>query len=86
MNKPLVVFKVIKDSDLQKISVPTLAMFGENEKLFSPNKAIKRLNKIAPQIETQLLQDGGHDLSLAQAESVNKLIINFVDTRVNQSV
>jgi len=79
MYKPILL-KIATDAELQRIKVPTLVLFGENEKLFSPNKAIKRLKKVAPDIETKLIQNAGHGVSLAQSEKVNEDIIQFISS------
>jgi pimeloyl-ACP methyl ester carboxylesterase len=68
---------VLTDTELQNFEVPTLYLVGENEKIYSPHKAIQRLNKIAPQIRTELIPKAGHDLSVVQADIVNKLVLDF---------
>jgi len=70
---------VLTDKELQNIKVPTLYLVGENEKIYSPNKAIQRLNRIAPQIRTELIPSAGHDLSVVQADMVNKIVLDFLN-------
>lgn len=69
---------VLIDSELQRIKVPTLFLVGENEKLYSAKKAVERLNTLAPQIQTEIIPDAGHDLTIIQAEMVNKKVIEFL--------
>ncbi|GAB5494346.1 MAG: enantioselective carboxylesterase CesB [Phototrophicaceae bacterium] len=68
----------LSDDELQAITIPTLFLIGENDVLYSANDAIERLNTIAPQIETQLIHDAGHDILLAQTEIVNQAILSFL--------
>jgi pimeloyl-ACP methyl ester carboxylesterase len=61
--------------------MPVLYLVGENEKIYSPEEAIQRLSRIAPQIVTKLIPDTGHDLSVVQAEMVNTIILDFLSNR-----
>jgi len=79
--KSLVRPTLLKDEELKSIKVPTLFMVGENEKIFSPGKALARLKSVAPQIKTELIPGAGHDLTLAQAELVNNKILEFLRER-----
>ncbi|MBI4926769.1 MAG: alpha/beta hydrolase [Anaerolineae bacterium] len=69
----------IKDSEISNFQLPTLFLVGENEKTFSPQKAIQRLNKIAPQIKTKMIPQAGHDLNFAQANLVNREVLEFLE-------
>jgi pimeloyl-ACP methyl ester carboxylesterase len=69
---------VLMDNELQRIKVPTLFLVGENEKLYSAKKAVERLNTLAPQIQTEIIPDAGHDLTIIQAEMVNKKVLEFL--------
>lgn len=69
---------VLKDDELKSIKLPVLFLVGENDKIYSPQKAVKRLNNLAPQIQTEIIPNAGHDLSVAQTEIVNRKIIEFL--------
>ncbi|MDH7512910.1 MAG: alpha/beta hydrolase [Clostridiales bacterium] len=69
---------VLKDEELRSLRVPALFLVGENEKLYSARKAIRRLNRVAPQIKTELIPGAGHDLTIARAEMVNRKILEFL--------
>lgn len=69
---------VLSDNELQNIKIPALYMVGENEKICSAKKAINRLNAVAPQIKTVLIQDAGHDLPIVQVEMVNEKVLEFL--------
>jgi pimeloyl-ACP methyl ester carboxylesterase len=77
--KQMVNPSVLTDKELQSIATPTLFMVGENEKIYSPYEVLERLNRVAPQIQTKLIADAGHDLTMVKAEIVNKLIVGFLD-------
>ena len=69
---------VLTDNELRQIKVPTMFLVGENEKLYPADKAVERLNKLAPQIQTEIIPDAGHDLTIVQTKLVNKKILGFL--------
>lgn len=76
---PLVAATVLDDNSIQGFKVPSLFMVGENEKMYSAEKAVARIKRIAPQIKTEIISRAGHDLSFVQAEIVNGKILDFLD-------
>lgn len=69
---------VLTDAQLKNITVPTLFLVGENEKIYSPEEAVQRLDSVAPQINVEVIPDAGHDLAFVQAELVNKIVLEFL--------
>jgi len=69
---------VLEDKELESIKVPTLFLVGENEKLYPAQKAIQRLNKVAPHIKAEVIPNAGHDLTIVQAEMVNRKVLEFL--------
>jgi pimeloyl-ACP methyl ester carboxylesterase len=80
--KQMVAPIVLSDDQLRGLAPPTLFLVGENEVIYSGSgaEAVQRLNSVAPQITTDLVPDCGHDLTLVQAELVNRLILDFLET------
>lgn len=70
---------VLDDNELKSIKIPVLYLVGENEKIYSATKAIQRLKKVAPQIETGLIPNAGHDLTSVQNEMVNRKVLEFLE-------
>ena len=79
--KQMVAPRIFSDEELRGLAPPTLFLVGENEVIYSGSgaDAIDRLSSVAPQIATELLPDCGHDLTLVQAELVNRLIVEFLE-------
>jgi len=69
---------VLTDAELKSIEIPALYLVGENEKEFSAQKAVQRLNNVAPRIKTEIIPNAGHDLISVQPEMVNKRILEFL--------
>lgn len=76
--KQMVPPTVLSDMELQNIKVPALFLVGENEKLYSAQKSVERLKKVAPQIRTEVIPNAGHDFAVVQAETVNKKVLEFL--------
>ena len=69
---------VLSDDALRSLQVTALYVVGENEKLCSARKAVQRLNRVAPQIRTEIIPHAGHDLTVVQAELINQQILDFL--------
>lgn len=82
---PAVPPTVLDDSTLRNFNVPSLFLVGEHEKIYSAQKAVSRLYRIAPQIKTGIIPHAGHDLSFVQAELVTKSILDFLGELENAS-
>lgn len=78
-NLLLVPATVLDDKTLSAWAVPTLYLVGENEKIYPARKAIQRLNRVAPQIKTEVISAAGHDLWVVQAEAVNRALLAFLE-------
>ena len=76
--KRMVYPTVLNDTELQSIKAPALFLVGENEKIYSARKAIKRLNTIAPHIKAEVIPNAGHDLTIVEAELVNRKVLEFL--------
>ncbi len=62
---------VWSDAELGNLRVPTLFIVGEHETIYSADKAVRRLNRLAPQVRTQIVAGAGHDLTMVQPDTVN---------------
>jgi pimeloyl-ACP methyl ester carboxylesterase len=69
---------VLTDEQWRSITVPTLFLVGENEKIYSPEWAIERLSRVAPLVQAEVIPGAGHDLSVVQAELVNQKVLEFL--------
>lgn len=69
---------VLADKELESLQVPTLFVVGEHERIYSAQKAVRRLNKVAPQIKTEMIPQAGHDLIVVQAEMINSKVLDFL--------
>jgi pimeloyl-ACP methyl ester carboxylesterase len=78
---PMVAATLLDDKVLQGFRVPCLVLLGEHEKIYSARKAVRRLNRVAPWIKTELIPGAGHDLWIVQADLVTRTILSFLGER-----
>ena len=69
---------ILKDKELQQIKTPALYMVGEQEKIYSARKAVRRLKRVSPHIKTEVIPGAGHALTIEQTELVNEKILSFL--------
>jgi pimeloyl-ACP methyl ester carboxylesterase len=69
---------VWKDAEWGALSVPALFLVGEHETVYDAGTAVHRLKHVAPQVTAEIIPGAGHDLTLAQADLVNRRILEFV--------
>ncbi|MCC6873912.1 MAG: alpha/beta hydrolase [Sandaracinaceae bacterium] len=77
--RPMVAPSRLSDAQLGSIRVPTLLLIGEHETVGSPSSAMRRIRKVAPQIEAELVRGAGHDLPIAQPELVIRRVLAFLE-------
>jgi pimeloyl-ACP methyl ester carboxylesterase len=69
---------VLTDAQWRSIRVPVLYLVGENEKIYSAQEAVGRLNQVAPHVETRIVPGAGHDLTIVQADLVHQTVLDFL--------
>lgn len=66
------------DEDLRSVKSPTLLLIGQREAMYDPLAAIKRAKKLIPNIRAELIPNYGHELPNANAEMVDKRVLEFL--------
>lgn len=72
---------VLSDEDWQNLKMPILFLVGEKEVLYSSQKAVQRLNRVTPQVQTEIVPHASHDITHSQAELINKKIMDFLQSQ-----
>jgi len=72
---------VIDDKGWQGFRVPCLFLVGEHEKIYSAKAAVRRLNRVAPQVKAEIIPGAGHDLTIVQADLVVRKVLGFLGER-----
>jgi pimeloyl-ACP methyl ester carboxylesterase len=69
---------VLIDTEWRGLRPPTLFLVGEHEVIYSAENAVHRLKRVAPQVTAQIIPGAGHDLTFAQAATVNERVLRFL--------
>ncbi len=67
---------VLSDDELNSIKCQVLFMVGEKEKIYSPQKAMDRLEAAAPHIKKKIIPGAGH-INITRAPQFNKIVTSF---------
>jgi len=70
--------RVWTDAQWEALRVPALFLVGEHETVYPADKAVRRLKRVAPQVTAEIIPGAGHDLTIVQAEMVNRRIVEFL--------
>jgi len=77
---PRMVWPTVLDDDAwRRWSVPCLFLVGEHEKIYSPTAALRRLRRVAPLVEAEIIPGAGHDLTCVQPDLVARRVLAFLD-------
>lgn len=68
------------DAEWNSLRVPTLFLVGEHETIYAATKAVARLKRVAPHVQAAIIPGAGHDLPIAQPETVDRMILEFVQS------
>jgi pimeloyl-ACP methyl ester carboxylesterase len=72
---------VLDDEAWRNFGVPCLFLVGENEKIYSAKKAVRRLKRVAPQVKVEIIPGAGHDMGLVHPDLVGRKVLEFLDER-----
>ncbi len=69
---------LLTDEELGSITVPSLYIVGENEKVYSSQKALERIHNVAPKIKTVLVHGAGHDMLAVEPDFIMEKVLEFL--------
>jgi pimeloyl-ACP methyl ester carboxylesterase len=70
---------VFTKEELKEIKPNVLLLVGDKEEIYNPKKVITRAKKWIPGVQTILIPNVGHGMSMEQPELTNKYIVNFIN-------
>jgi pimeloyl-ACP methyl ester carboxylesterase len=76
-NKGLMQMRTFSDDELKSLHIPVLLLIGDQD-IINNEKSIEKAKKLIPHVETGIIQNAGHFLSLDQAEIVNRKVMAFL--------
>ncbi len=69
----------LTDAELSHITAPTLLLIGDHEVLYDAVKGMERARWLIPNLVGEFVANAGHLLIMEQPETVNRLILTFLD-------
>lgn len=66
------------DAELKSLKIPILVLIGDHD-IVNNEKIFEKAHLLIPSIETAVIKDAGHFLSIDQSEIINKTILDFLD-------
>ena len=70
---------VYTDEELKQIDHPALLLIGSEEKIYNPQKAIKRAQHWMPHLRAEIVSDAGHLLIMDRPDIINARILKFLN-------
>jgi pimeloyl-ACP methyl ester carboxylesterase len=64
--------------ELRSIKIPVLVLIGDHD-IVNGEKTLVKAHKLMPNVETDVLQNAGHFLSIDQHEILNKRVVEFLN-------
>ena len=71
-------FFSVDKKKLKRFKNPGLLIFGEFEVLYNPYKISKKISKLIPGLQIEIIKDAGHAAIYDQPEVVNEKVISFL--------
>jgi pimeloyl-ACP methyl ester carboxylesterase len=72
---------LLADAEWRSLTVPALFLVGQHDVIYSAEKAVRRLRRVAPQVTAEIVPGAGHDLTVAHADLINRRILEFLGER-----
>jgi pimeloyl-ACP methyl ester carboxylesterase len=76
-------WRVLGDDELRRLTMPTLVMIGEQEKIYDCGAALARAEALIPGVKSVRIPDASHDLMFAQPALVNANLRAFLGAAAN---
>ncbi len=77
--RPKIFPSVFNDDELQRIKTPVLILIGDKEVICNPVEAKTRAVKLLSDVRVEIVERAGHTINKDQPETVNRLIIDFLN-------
>lgn len=69
----------VVDDETLRLEVPTLFVVGAHEIIYPVRDALVRLQKVAPGIETAVIDGAGHDMTWLKPDVLSRVTLDFLE-------
>ena len=77
-NAALLPMSPFSDKELQSLNIPVLVLIGDHD-IINDKQNLERAQKLIPHVETAIIVNAGHFLTIDQASDVNKKVMDFLN-------
>ena len=74
----ILVQSVFRDDELRQLTMPTLLFVGDHEIVYKPHVVLERAKRLMPNIEVEIVPNGGHLLPVDQCDAISRRILEFL--------
>jgi pimeloyl-ACP methyl ester carboxylesterase len=71
----------LSDEELQRITVPSLLVFGSDTKLYDPEEVADRARRLMGDVRVEITPNAGHGVLFQYPELITAHILRFIDER-----
>ena len=83
-NKCILQMTPFSGEQLKSLNIPVLVLIGDND-IINNDKSLEKAKKYLPNVETEIIKNAGHFLSIDQPEIIDKEILIFLNQSSNVS-
>jgi len=69
------------EEELRQIKLPALLLIGAGEKIYNPEKALRRAQRLLPNLTAEIIPNVGHTLNMEKPEIINSRILEFLSSK-----
>jgi pimeloyl-ACP methyl ester carboxylesterase len=84
-NKFILKMTPYSKKELNTLTMPVLLLIGDHD-IINNEKSIEKAKTSLPHCEAAIVKNAGHFLSIDQAVTVNRMILNFLDTHLQSEM
>lgn len=85
INRSFLQMRPFSNKQLRSLAIPILVLIGDND-IINNDKSIDEAKKLLPNVQTGIIKNAGHFLSVDQPDVVNKKILDFLNKKNDLSV
>ena len=72
---------VYSEEELRQVKLPALLLIGAGEKIYNPKKALRRAQRLMPNLTAEIIPNVGHTLNMEKPEIINSRILEFLGNK-----
>ena len=84
INKCILQMTPFSGNQLKSLTMPVLVLIGDND-IINNESSLEEAKKYLPNVQTEIIKNAGHFLSIDQPEIVDRKVLDFLNQNNNLS-